>query len=299
MKRGYVFVLLTALVSGVSIFLNKFGVSGLNPYIFTWSKNLLVSVFLISAILLFREFRDLKELTRKQWGQLALIGLLGGSVPFLLFFKGLSMAPSATASLLHKSMFIFVAVAAMFFLKEKLNKVFIAAAVLLFAGNMFLLGSTSLSFGLPELLILLAVMFWSAETIVSKKALVGMPSRIVAFGRMFFGVLFMLVFLGFTGNMTQLATITLPQLGWIVFTSVLLFAYVATWYAGLKLVPAARASCILVLGSAITTLLAFINSGSVTIAGLAGSALIISGVLLITGYSYIVSKFRFLLPSKN
>ncbi|MBN1544843.1 DMT family transporter [Candidatus Woesearchaeota archaeon] len=299
MKRGYLFVLLTALVSGTSIFLNKFGVAGLNPYLFTGAKNLLVAVFLFSALLLFREFRELKKLTHKQWGQLALIGLLGGSVPFLLFFKGLSMASSATSSLIHKSMFIFVAIAAAFFLKEKLNKAFIVAAVLLFAGNLVLLGTISLGFGIPELLILLAVLFWSAETIVSKRALAGLPSRIVAFGRMFFGVIFILAFLAATGNIAGVASLTLPQLGWIVFTSVLLFAYVATWYAGLKIVPAARAGCILVLGSAVTTLLSFIYAGSVTIAGLSGVALILLGVILIIGYSRIISKAKVPKPSEN
>jgi drug/metabolite transporter (DMT)-like permease len=299
MKRGYLFVLLTALVSGISIFLNKFGVKGINPYIFTWSKNVLVALFLLSALILLKEFRNLKELTSKQWGKLVAIGFFGGSIPFLLFFKGLSMAPSATASLLHKSMFVFVAFAAVFFLKEKLNKGFLAAAILLFLGDLLILGKTAFGFGIPELFIMLAVLFWSAETIISKHALKELSSRIVAFGRMFFGVLFILVFLAATGNMTHLAALTFPQIGWIVFTSVLLFAYVTSWYAGLKLIPASRAVCVLLLGSAITTVLSFIHAGSVTITGIAGVALILSGVLIIIGYSYLVSKFRLLLPSKN
>ncbi|MBW2965370.1 DMT family transporter [Candidatus Woesearchaeota archaeon] len=299
MKRGYLFVLLTALVSGVSIFLNKFGVTGMDPYMFTWSKNLLVAVFLVAMIIAFSEFRTLKQLTAKQWGKLATIGLLGGSIPFLLFFKGLSMSSGATSSLIHKSMFIFVAIAAMVFLKEKLNKAFIVAAVLLFAGNLVLLGATSFTFGIPEMLILLAVLFWSAETIVSKHTLAELPSRIVALGRMGFGVLFMLVFLGFTGSLNGITALTLPQFGWIMFTSLLLFTYVTTWYAGLKLVPAARASCILVLGSAITTLISFIYSGSVTIAGLSGTALILLGIILIIGYSHMASKVKVPKPSEN
>ncbi len=293
------FILLTALVSGVSIFMNKFGVKGIDPYIFTFSKNLLVALFLVSLIFMFRESKTFKELKPIQWGKLMLIGLLGGSIPFLLFFKGLSMAPSATAGLLHKSMFIFIAIAAVLFLKEKINKVFIVAAALLFAGNLVILGTTSFSFGIPELLIMLAVLFWSAETIISKHTLVELPSSIVAFGRMFFGVVFMLMFLAATGNMSGVASITLPQLGWILFTALLLFGYVTSWYAGLKLVSAARASCVLVLGSAITTLFSFIYSGSVTIAGLAGSALILSGVILIIGYSKLISKFRNVRPTKN
>lgn len=299
MKRGYMFVLLTALVSGVSIYLNKFAVSGLNPYVFTWSKNLLVAVFLFASIMLFRDMKTIKSLSKTQWGKLAVIGLLGGSIPFLLFFKGLSMAPSATVSLLHKSMFIFVAILAVMLLKEKLNRGIIAAAVLLFAGNIVLLGKASFGFGIAEALILIAVLFWSVETIVSKHALDEIPSRIVAFGRMFFGALFMLVFLASTGNLAPVTALTFPQVGWIIFTAILLFAYVSTWYAGLKLISASRASCVLVLGSAVTTILSFIDAGTVTIAGLAGTALILSGVILIIGYSQIASKLRALVPYKN
>jgi drug/metabolite transporter (DMT)-like permease len=299
MKRGYIFVLLTALVSGVSIFLNQFGVQGMNPYVFTWSKNILVALCLLSTILLLKESRALKQLSAKQWGKLATIGLLGGSIPFLLFFKGLSMAPSATAALLHKSMFIFVAVAAVFFLKEKLSKSFIIAAALLFIGNLLLIAKTDFSFGIAESLIMLAVLFWSAETIVSKHALKEIPSNIVGFGRMFFGVIFISIFLTATGNITQAASLTLPQLGWIAFTAVLLFLYVTSWYAGLKRIQASRATCVLLLGSAITTIISFIYAGSVTIAGLAGVAFTLSGIILIIGQSYVVSKLRFLLPSRS
>lgn len=287
------------MVSGVSIFLNKFAVKGIDAYLFTGAKNLLVALFLLSVLLLFREFKDLKRLTSRQWWLLVAIGFFGGSVPFLLFFKGLSMAPSVTASLLHKSMFIFIAAAAYFFLKEKLNKGWMIAALLLFAGNLFLLGKAALGFGVPELLILAAVLFWSAETIISKHVLKELSSNVVAFGRMFFGVLFILVFLIATGSINSIASLTVSQLGWIIFTSVLLFAYVTSWYAGLKLVPASRAACILVLGSAVTTLLSFFYSGSVTLSEIVGAALISSGVLVMLGYSYIASKLRLIFPSRN
>jgi len=299
MKKGYLFVLLTALISGLSIFLNKFAVNGINPYVFTFSKNVLVALFLFTFLLFFNEFKDIKKLTAKQWGKLAAIGFFGGSVPFLLFFKGLSMAPSATAAFLHKSMFIFVAIGAVLFLKERLNRGFLIAASLLFAGNLLLLGKGAIGFGIPELFILVAVLFWSTETMISKHALKDMSSGIVAFGRMFFGVLFILVFLVASGNIGSISSLTIPQLGWILFTSVLLFAYVSSWYAGLKLVSATSATCVLLLGSAVTTLLSFFSAAPVTLTEIAGAALISTGVVVTLGYSYLASKVRRIFPSKN
>lgn len=298
-KRGYLFVLLTALVSGASIFLNKFAVKGINPYVFTFSKNVLVVLFLFSLLILFKEIKSFRALNRLQWFKLVLIGLFGGSIPFLLFFKGLSISASSTASLLHKSMFFIVALLAVLFLKERLNKGFAVAALLLFIGNFLLLETKIFSFGIPEFLILVAVVFWSIETIISKNALKDVPSRVVAFGRMFFGSLFILVFLAATGNLADITALSVPQLGWIAFTSVLLLLYVTTWYAGLRVIPASIAASILVLGSAITTALSFAYSGSFSGAEIAGVALVLAGVIIAVSYSYFVSKFKILLPSKN
>ena len=49
--KGVTLALATAVVSGVSIFLNKFAVTGLNPFIFATLKAGLVAVVLLSIIL--------------------------------------------------------------------------------------------------------------------------------------------------------------------------------------------------------------------------------------------------------
>ncbi|MBU2635458.1 EamA family transporter, partial [Patescibacteria group bacterium] len=112
MKKGYLLVFLTAIISGFSIFINRFGVSIINPYIFTFLKNASVAVFLLSILLLFKDWKVLKKIKKKQWVLLILIGLIGGSIPFLLFFKGLSITTAANGAFLHKTMFIYVALLA-------------------------------------------------------------------------------------------------------------------------------------------------------------------------------------------
>lgn len=292
MKRGYLFVLLTAIISGFAIFLNKFGVKGINPYVFTFSKNVLVVLFLFSALIFFKEFKTIKNLSKNQWFKLIAIGFFGGSIPFLLFFKGLSMSASASSSLIHKSMFIFVSVLAVLLLKEKLNIGFILAAILLFSGNLLLLITKSFSLGLAEILILGAVLLWSIETIISKHVLKELPSKVVAFGRMFFGALFIFIFLFATGNITNLVSLSLNQLSWVFFTSTILLLYVTTWYAGLKRINASSAASILVLGSAITTSLSSIYANSFSFLNISGIVLIILGVLTILGYSYLISRTK-------
>ena len=58
---------------------------------------------------------------RGQWGALAAIGVIGGSVPFVLFFEGLSSATSPQAAFLHKTLVLWVAVLAVVFLGERLQ----------------------------------------------------------------------------------------------------------------------------------------------------------------------------------
>lgn len=263
-KTGLMFIFFTAIISGFSIFINKFGVSDINSNIFTFSKNIIVAIFLFAIILFLNEFKSLTKLKTKDWLKLAIIGFVGGSIPFLLFFRGLQLTSGATSAFIHKTMFIYVIILAMIFLKEKLNKKVLIPAALLLIGNFLILNINPLNlFNLNygSLLIFIATLFWATENIISKHVLKELTSVQVAFGRMFFGSLFILIFLFFTNELKLISTLNLPQLSWILISSIFLFLYVFTWYSGLKYVKVSTATSILLLGSPITTLLSYIFIG--------------------------------------
>lgn len=291
-KKGIIFALATAFVSGVSIFVNKFAVAGLNPFVFTTMKNLIVAVFLISLIFLLKEFKNLRNLTKKQWLQLAGIGLIGGSIPFLLFFYALKLANPINAGFIHKTLFIWVSIMALFFLKEKLSKGFLAGAVLLLAGN-YLIFSQISSFAFPDLLILIATLFWAGENVLSKHVLKDLYGRQVAFGRMFFGSLFMLIFLGATNQLQLVAELSIAQIEWILLTAAFLFLYVFFWYTGLKYIAVHKAAAILLLGQPVTAMLSFLFLGqAISLNQAVGFLLIVLGIVLIIGFSYALSLIR-------
>ena len=194
MKKGIYYSLLAALISGISIFYNKIViVKDLDPVIFNIFKNggaaLILSIFLFSQ----PAQKNFHSLTLSNWKKIILIGLIGGSLPFLLFFEGLKIIPAINANLIQKSLFIWVAFLALPILQEKLNIWQITGYLLVIAGN-FLIGNLSpLSLGNGELLILLATLLWSVEIIVSKKLLNDhLNSHLVSWGRMFFGTIFLL-----------------------------------------------------------------------------------------------------------
>ena len=291
-KKGIILVLLTALVSGFSIFINSIGVREFDSSIFTFLKNSLVAAMLFAVILAAGNFSELKALKIKQWLQLALIGLIGGSIPFLLYFKGLQMATGAVSGFIHKTMFLYVAIFALVFLKEKITKgVFIGVSLLMLGNYLLLKPDFNLSSG--HILIFIAVLFWAAEATFAKHVLKKMSGNIVAFGRMFFGSLFILVFLSASGKISLIEKLSLAHYMWVGLTSLFLLLYVVSFYNGLKYIKATTAACILSLGQPITIILAFMFSGkTLTLIQAAGMLLIIAGAISAAWLTGILSRIR-------
>ena len=274
-------IFLTAIISGFSIFINKFGVKFTNPYILTFLKNSVVFVFLFGLILLFKEHVHFKKLIKKDWLKLVTIGFVGGSIPFLLFFRGLQLTTSAKAGFIHKTLFIYVAILAYKFLNERFNWKIFAGSGLLIVGNLLLLKLTWQPFNIGDLMILGATLFWAIENTLSKHTLKNIPSKIVAFSRMFFGSFFILLFLITTGNINDLFVLSQQQLLWSLVPSIFLALYLLTWYEGLKHIPATLATSILLLGSPITTILNIMYNGiTVSLSQTMGIGLLIFGVVI-------------------
>lgn len=278
-RYGVLLVFLTAIISGVSIFTNKYGVSKVEPYTFTFLKNVLVAIFLLSLVLFTKELKT-TNLKKKQVYQLILIGLIGGSIPFLLFFKGLSMTSASVGGFIHKTLFIFASFFALIFLKEKIPKKMLIIALILIIGNFLLLNLKSFSFGIGEFLILIATVMWGLENVISKHVLKQLSGNLVALGRMFFGSLFILLFLIVTNKINIISSLTYNDVIWILLTSVLLLFFVITYYNGLKYIKVSVATSILLLGSPITTLLSYLFSNyNISINELFGMVLILVGII--------------------
>lgn len=285
-KKGLLLALSTAIISGVSIYINKFGVAVGSPVVFAFLKNSLVALALLVVILSWKNWREIKELKLKKWLLLLIIGFIGGAVPFILFFKGLALTSAAQGSFIHKTMFLFVAILAIIFLKEKINKYFLGGAILLLLGNLLALKSFSFSFGRGDALILAATLFWAVENIISKHLLRTVKSEIVAGGRMFFGALFILAYIIFIGQGEVIFNLNVKQIGWVMITAAFLLGYVITWYKSLAKIPVSIATSILLLGSPITTLLTIAVAGKVNGNEILSSLFIIFGIVTIIFFSY-------------
>ncbi len=294
---GLLLVLLTALISGVSTFVNFYAVQGTNSDAFIAVRNVAVAVMLAPlALLAGRGVRT--RLARSDWLRLGTIGLIGGAIPFLLFFRGLQMAGSggaATASFGYRALFLMAAVLAVVYLKERYSARIALAAGLLLGGNALLLSLNAPVWTDGTLLVLIATGLWAAEYTLSKRALQHLPSGTVALGRMGFGGAYLLAYLGLTGQFAAVAGFSGAQWQWIAVSAILLVGFVSTWYAGLKTVDLSIATSVLVLAFPITWALGFLADRSIfTATQAAGVVAIVFGAALAVGLASMKDTWRYL-----
>lgn len=254
LKKGIIYATLTAIISGLAIFYSKISVAKIPPLILTTSRNSYVAFLFISLFIIRGHLGRLKKLTKKQLVFLFLIGLIGGSFSFYLFFTGLSLVHPQTANLIHKTLFIWVTFLAVVFLKEKLNFPFLISFFLIFAAN-FLWAKVPFSFAWGEGLILLATFFWAIENILAKKILKEVSSEMVGLFRMTIGSMILLSLIFFQGKEKVFFTFDGPKLTTILVGGTLLFFYVFFWYKALKYAPASLATLILSFSTVVGNLL--------------------------------------------
>ncbi len=283
---GILLVLLTVLISGVSNFVNFYAVQGANSDAFIAVRNAAVALMLVPLVLLVGRTARAK-LTRADWAKLGTIGLMGGAIPFLLFFRGLQIAGTsgaATATFGYRTLFLMAAVLGVVFLHERLSPRLALAAGLLLAGNALLLFLTAPVWTDGTAYVLAATALWAVEYTLSKHTLHSIPSGTVALARMGFGGVFLLAYVAATGQLGSIATLSGAQWQWVALSAVLLVGFVATWYAGLRTVDVSVATAVLTLAFPITWALGFLASKSTFgLPQAAGVVAIVLGVALAIG----------------
>jgi drug/metabolite transporter (DMT)-like permease len=262
-RTGMLLALGTAAISGFAVFLNADAVRAFgDATAYTTAKNLVAAVILLAVVGAGSRTgaRLTRPRSRGQWAGLTAIGLVGGSVPFVLFFEGLSRASSAQAAFLHKTLLVWVAVLAVVFLGERLSLLHYLAIGLLVVGQIGLIGGVG-GFGRPELMILAATLLWSVEVVVAKRVLAGVSSWTVGVARMGLGSVVLIGWVAVRGDLGLLTSMTAEQAGWVLLTGVLLAGYVGTWFAALKRAPAVDVTAVLVLAAPVTAALNAVANG--------------------------------------
>ena len=300
-RTGLALAGLTALVSGVSVFVNGYGVARFDDATtYTTAKNLVAAV-LVTAILVVQRRRraftsgatpPTPATTRnpRTFASLAAVAVIGGSVPFVLFFEGLARVSSSDAAFVHKTLVVWVAILAVLFLGERVAVPHLVAIVLILAGYAQLAGGVEFpEIGSGEALIMAATLCWSVEVVLVRSLLRrGVPEMVVGTSRMAGGIVLLLGWAIVRGAFGDLLGLSATQWAWILLTGLLLTGYVVSWHHALARAPAVDVTAVLSMGAVLTALL---NAG---VRGAAlqpvGLTLLVAGGLLIVWASGVASR---------
>lgn len=293
---GVVIAGATALTSGVSIFVNSYGVHSIHdPALYTTAKNLVAAVLLALVAGLFRVLgttngsgavrpHSAPHLRAARWLGLAYVGVVGGGVAFVLFFEGLARTSAEPAAFLHDTLVVWVAVLAWPFLRERVSAWNVGAIVLLVGGQTVVAGGIGrLVAGEGQLLILAATVLWAVETVVAKRLLGSTAPTTLAVARMGIGVVVLVGFLSVTGRVGTVVALDWGQWGWALATGGLLALYVGTWMVALSRARAIDVTSVLVASVVVTSLLQLATGHPGSAPELIGLILVFCGTATVVG----------------
>ena len=285
-RTGLLLALATACISGVAVFLNSYGVKAFgDATTYTTAKNVTAALVLAALIGAMSASRTGTVLTRPsrpgQWAGLAVVGVFGGAIAFVLFFEGLALASAVDAAFLQKTLLVWVALLAVPLLGERLGALQVSAIAFLMLGQIGLAGGTTTILGRGQLMVLGATLLWAAEMIIAKKLLADLSSWTVGLTRMGIGSVVLVAWTLIRGDGGALTSLTGNQWMWVLGTGVILAAYVSTWFAALSRAPAVDVTAVLVIGAVITALLAAAVNGKPLVPQLGWMALVLVGTVLV------------------
>ena len=283
-RWGVGLAVIAAIISGVSIFINGFAVKQLpDPAVYTTIKNGVAALLLLGVALAVVPRPEVRALDRRSWAGMVLVGSIGGSIPFVLFFSGLAAASAPSAAFIQKTLFVWVALLAVPLLGERLGWFPIAAMGILLAGLVLVAPPVGLVWGPGETMIAAATLFWAIEVIIARRLLVrGVPSPVLAAARLGIGLVVLIVYLAVSGRLDIVAALSATQWLWGLGTGAILAAYVGTWFAALRRAPASVVASVLVLGAPITAVIASIANDAIPAPSVvAGQALITMAVIVV------------------
>lgn len=285
---GLGFAFTAAMVSGVSIFANSYAVKHFtSPTVFTTAKNAVAGLLLLALVLRPSGAGARSEEIRrpKRWAALLVLAVVGGSVPFVLFFEGLARAQATQAAFIQKTLVVWVALLAVPFLRERVRAPHVCAIALLVIGQAWLAGRAgTVVFGKGEAMILAATLLWAVEVVYVKRIVGWFSPRSLAAARMALGAALLVGWVAVNGDLGQVGSFDAVQWKWIGISGLLLTAYVGTWYAALGRAQAVDVTAVLVSGAVVTALLSGIADGAAV--SVPGTLLVAAGTALIAFFAF-------------
>jgi len=287
-RPGLMLALAAAMVSGVAVYVNGLAVRHFpSPTVYTTGKNLIAGALLVAAAIAHRRVAAPPTTPpaagwRDHRGALAAVAVVGGALPFVLFFEGLASASSTDAAFLHKTLIVWAAILAAVMLGERVGPSHVIAIAFLVLGHAALAGGVgALRIGAGELMILAATMCWACELILVKRLLSDLPPTTIAAARLGGGSALLVTWVLASGAAAGLVGLSASQWAWLATTGPILAVFVTLWFAALARARVVDVTAVLVLGAVVTGVIDVVFGDGEIGARLPGDVLILVGVGLV------------------
>ena len=248
-RVGVAWAVAAAVVSGGSVWLNAQVVGRVDlfgdPGSYTTAKNLVAGVIVLALASLATASRRPGRLVRPsqpvQWWALALVAVIGGALPFLLFFEGLAASGApADAQLVHKAaLLLFVVALAPVVLGERVGQLQLAGVAIVLVGYWLLAaGSQAPVLGRGLVLVSAAALCWAFESVLDRRLLADLTPSTVAVARLGAGSLVLVAIGVVNGDTARLARrLGVAGWSWVALTGAVLAIYVGCWLYALASAP--------------------------------------------------------------
>ena len=132
-----IFALLSAIFAALTSILAKIGIDGVNSYLATAIRTVVVLVMAWGMVFLTNTQNGITEISRKSWIFLILSGLATGT-SWLCYYKALQMGEASKVVPIDKLSVVITLVLAFLFLHEKFTPKSLVGCVLIGAGTLLM-----------------------------------------------------------------------------------------------------------------------------------------------------------------
>jgi drug/metabolite transporter (DMT)-like permease len=280
----YLLLILTALFWGSSWIVVKWLTADLDPIAIATGRFILVSLIFLPVVLWLQIKGERLEI--KDLETMALLGIFGVAVLYILQYHGVNLTTAINASLMTTFNPTVTLLLSSFFLKERIDLKKIAAILIAFLGAFLVITNGDMNFGTKmdditgSLLSFLSTCCWAVYTVMSKKALGKHSPIFLVVYTSIFGTLFLLPVASLTSPPSKFLSLSLYNWGGLLYLAVTctVFGYFA-WSYSLERIDASQAAIFIYLVPLSSILLSYIFlSEHLTPYSALGALLIFAGV---------------------
>jgi drug/metabolite transporter (DMT)-like permease len=247
-------------VSGAAVFVNSVGVKMFeDSTLYTALKNLFVGAALLLPLLLSARARAGLRVPGGKRLLLLLVALIGGSVPYALYFRGMQLSTPVTAALIDHLQFLLVALFAAAFLGERFGAGVWAALAVLLAGLSLGVTASAVRLDAGAVFLGAATVLFAADFVLMKYLLRSVAPLTVMAAKMGLGSLLLVAFVAVSGRLGAAASLTGLQWGFVLVTGLILLVFTATSVLGLRLASATAVTAIPAGAPLVTTALVVLS----------------------------------------